>query len=871
MKSALQILNRFFGYDSFRKEQEEIIDAILTSKFVIAVLPTGSGKSICYQIPALLSDNFSIVISPLIALMKDQVDNLNQREEVAAFINSTMSHFESEEVLNKISFGKIKLLYLAPEKLESLKFAERIKELKPSHLFIDEAHCISQWGHNFRPSYQKIKEFYLHTGIKRVSAFTATATPEVVEDIILLLELKNPKVFVRGFERNNLNLNILIAKNKKKKCIELLRQIPGSAIIYTSSRKKTEEITEHLVLNGFNCTYYHAGMPAPERRRVQEEFLAAEDGIIAATNAFGMGIDKKNIRLVIHYDVPGSIENYYQEIGRAGRDGEVSYCYLFYDEKDLAIQNYFIDNSHPKKELIRNIYKAICDFNRVAVGSLPDKELIVDHEYITTYTGMKITRGLLHASLKYLESGGYLKPVSAYEKKETIQFLVNSESLKKFVKNTSNEQIQNTVLLLLKEFNGSIFRAPLKLAIENLGSTLGIPVSELNESLIILDSLGIISYTPSIQKETVNLLTARVPDENLMLNYKLINESYLNARRKLDKMTELVFTQDCRFKFILNYFGEKIESYRCGKCDNCNAINKVSDYATEYISDAVIGTLREAKEAISEKLLIHILRGENIKDSLSLFDTFGACKKFSPEEIKIVIQELISREVLEKSYGKINYLSFKKTAGERNNRQPSKKETAALNNYDEDLYLFNLLREVRKRAADRFTQSAYLICPDNILREIVKKKPANKQELLAINGFNTRMFNKAGSEFLEAINNYLKEKRPLKTEQKNTALPQNILETQKLLQKKYTLKEIAETLRLTEAVISMQIETIIEYFPETDVSHLFNKEIYDKIYKEVEKGYDNLKELKERLPSRITYPQIRIAASKYKFTSKQLH
>ncbi len=236
-------------------------------------MPTGAGKSICYQIPALLSENFSIVISPLIALMKDQVDGLNRKKEVAAFINSTMTHSEIEQVLSKISLGSIKLLYLAPEKAESLKFAERIKELKPKNLFVDEAHCISEWGHNFRPSYLKIKEFIDHIGVKKVSAFTATATPEVREDIVLQLGFKDAKIFVRGFERDNLHIRVLHTKKKKEKCLELLKEINGPAIIYTTSRKKTEEVAEFLSIRGIQCNYYHAGLTPPERRRVQEEFI----------------------------------------------------------------------------------------------------------------------------------------------------------------------------------------------------------------------------------------------------------------------------------------------------------------------------------------------------------------------------------------------------------------------------------------------------------------------------------------------------------------------------------------------------------------------------------------------------------------------
>jgi ATP-dependent DNA helicase RecQ len=262
LNNPIKILQEFFGYNSFRTGQLEIVEAVIKYNNVLVVLPTGAGKSICYQIPALLSENFSIVISPLIALMKDQVDGLNKKKEVAAFINSTMTYSETEAVLNKIALGSIKLLYLAPEKAESLKFAERIKEMKPQNLFIDEAHCISEWGHNFRPSYLKIKEFIDHVGVKRVSAFTATATPEVREDIVQQLDFKDPKIFVRGFERENLHIRVLHSKKKKEKCLELLKDINGPAIIYTTSRKKTEEVAEFLNLKGIYCNYYHAGLTA---------------------------------------------------------------------------------------------------------------------------------------------------------------------------------------------------------------------------------------------------------------------------------------------------------------------------------------------------------------------------------------------------------------------------------------------------------------------------------------------------------------------------------------------------------------------------------------------------------------------------------
>jgi ATP-dependent DNA helicase RecQ len=798
--------------------------------------------------------------------MKDQVDSLNKQKEIAAFINSTMNFQESEEVLNKIAFGQIKLLYLAPEKLESLKFADRIKNLNPAYIFIDEAHCISEWGHNFRPSYLKLNEFIRHASIKKIAAFTATATPEVVEDIVTQLGLKEPKIFVRGFKRENLHLNVVVTKNKKKKCLELLRKINGPAIIYTSSRKKCEEVAKHLTLNGFTCSYYHAGLQSAERRRIQEEFINGENEIIAATNAFGMGIDKKDIRVVIHYNIPGSIENYYQEIGRAGRDDANSFCYLFYDEKDLTIQNYFISISHPNKDLIKNIYKGVCDYNRIAVGSLPKKELVVEQEYISKYSNTKVNKGLLSTSLKYLENAGYLIRISEYEKKDTIQIIMGKEKLKKFVKSTTNKEIRNIVLLLLREFSSSVFNSPVKISITNLSKTFGIRENELTDSFTVLDNLGIISFSPSIPRETVKLTTERVTDDRLVLNYKFINESYLNSKRKLDRMVEYALTQNCRFKFILNYLGENLESYKCGKCDNCITINTISDSTSEYIADAIRSTLIEAKEEISEKALLQILKGEHVKESMKMFDFFGACRNFSTTEIKIVTQKLVSKKEINKNVGHKNYFSINQKLREKVNIKQTSAAKTIEDNYDADLYLYNLLRDVRKKAAERFIQSSYLICPDTVLREVVAKKPINKNQLLSISGFNNRMLNKIGNEFIEVIKKYLNEYQNVKSENIKSELPPNIVQTQKLLQKKYTLREIAETLKISEAVVSMQMETIIEYNPLTDVRHLFSNETYKQIIIEVKKGYENLRDLKGRLPSKITYPQIRIAVAKYKFS-----
>jgi ATP-dependent DNA helicase RecQ len=848
LNTPIKILREFFRYEDFRASQQEIIDAVLNYNHVLAVLPTGAGKSICYQIPALMMENFSIVISPLIALMKDQVDGLNKKKEVAAFINSTMSYQETEAVLRKISLGSIKILYLAPERIDSLKFADRLKELNPSNLFVDEAHCISEWGHSFRPSYLKIKEFINHIRIKKVSAFTATATPEVREDILFQLGLENTKIFVRGFERENLNLKVLHIKKKKEKCLELLQEIKGPAIIYSASRKKAEEVAEYLNLNGITCSYYHAGMTSPERR---------------------MGIDKADIRTVIHFNTPGSIESYYQEIGRAGRDEKESFCFLLHHSSDIVIQNFFITNTHPNKELIQNIYKAVCDHNRISVGRTSEKELVVDKEYISKYIGKEISSSLLHSALKYLENSGYIRLVSEYEKLDSIEFLFGKEKLYEFVQKTTYRELADVVVLILREFGSNVLSKAMKISTHQLAKKLLIAEKSIIESLNTLNNIGIISFQQAIDKDTCVLTSPRVNAENLKLNYKLINESFLNAQRKLDLMTDFVFTPECRFKNILKYFGEEAEDYRCGKCDNCTSLGKLKDSTTAYLSEIITETIEEANGEIPENFLINLLRGEKVKESAALFKHFGECKNFSISEIKGVIAYQISKGKIDKTVGRTNYLRIAKSKSPVSaspltvDKKEHKKES-----YDDELYLFNLLREARKIAADRFMQSAYLICPDAVLREVARFKPTSKLAMMSIKGFNSRMFNKVGNDFLEIINSLEPKESKSKTQIKERELPQNIVETKKLLDKKYTLKEIAETRKLSEAVISMQIETIVEYESATDTSSLIKKENLEKILSEASKGFDNLKELKERLPSDISYPEIRIAVAKLRAASQ---
>jgi ATP-dependent DNA helicase RecQ len=858
--TPLQALKKYFNYDSYRFGQAEIIEDIIRGSNVLAVLPTGAGKSICYQIPALISDNYSIVISPLIALMKDQVDSLNQTSEIAAFINSTQSYHETEKVLQDIHFGKIKIVYVAPERLENPEFAARLKNLNPQYLFIDEAHCISEWGHNFRPSYTKLKDFIEFTCIKKICAFTATATPEVVKDIVKQLGLKNVKVTIKGFERENLFINVEITKRKKERCLELVHQFKTPAIIYTSSRKKAEELSEYLKLNKIKCEFYHAGLDPIIRKKIQEDFIEDRLPLIIATNAFGMGIDKKDIRLVIHFNSTGSIENYYQEIGRAGRDGKNSHTFLLYDDSDVYIHEFFISNSYSTKEIIKNIYNAICDSAQIAIGMKSDKQIAINLQYIKLHTKQDISGAILNSALKYLEDAGYITLNSAYRSLNKIKILFTETRLKNFIKGTSNELMRDVLLYFIRNYGKEIFSKLIAIDLTALQLETGLTKQETIDTIINLEFLGILEFSKADGKESISLIKPRVRSEELKLNYKLINELYISSKQKLDKMVDFVYTHDCRFSYILKYFGEEAINYNCGKCDNCLKLNGSNESSLSYIKEKVEDLLNEELYELTEKQIADILLGKGIIIEQKNNRHFNSLVNYKKEDVSQAIRILVSEnKILVKSEGRNKlYFSIKDNSPQI---EISEKVSSHEKGFENNIELYHLLREIREKASKKFLQSANIICSDDVLAKISQQKPKTKSELFSIPGFNERMFNKVGNDFLELINSIDTGKVTPKAAAEIN-IPQNILETYNLLQKKYSLQEIAKLRKLNEAVISMQIETIIGYLPDIDISSIISKDKLDLISNKFKKGKKGLKELKEALPKDFSYPMIRIALAK---------
>lgn len=863
--TPFEVLKSFFGYDNFRDNQEEIIEAILQNKDILAILPTGAGKSLCYQIPAICKDGISIVISPLIALMKDQVDALNKNESVAAFINSTLEYKEVEKIFNDIYSGKIKLLYLAPERLENSIFVERISKLQLEYLFIDEAHCISEWGHNFRPSYKKIKDFKDYLKFKGVSAFTATATPKVRQDIINQLGLNNPSLFVSGFERNNLALNVIRTNQKKFKTLELVKKHIGTAIIYAATRKNVEEIAQFLKFNGIKAAFYHAGLETNLRKLIQEDFINGKIDVICATTAFGMGIDKNNVRLVIHYNMSSSIENYYQEIGRAGRDGQESYIYLLYEKNERETIEFIQLSSFPNKEQISTVYNAICNYGRIALGMKADKGIPLDRGFFKILNAADLNSNLIHAIVSILVKGGYFRLYDNYQAKHLIKFLLNINELRIYVDKIANNKLKDTILLLLREYGSNLFTSNLKIDLLKLSAKYNIPSNDIEDSLVKLNAIGILEYTPPVLSTVVYMEQTRVDSKSLQLNFSDIEAQKSEALSKITEMVNYVYSDFCRFNFILKYFGQNDNEYKCGKCDNCKGNSGVNTSTTEFLEEIILRTVHESFQRIRERNLFVVLTGNTKSDRFRNLTTFGTCKHFSRNEIESSLTSLIDKNLIKN----INNLLVLTEKGielfTKYTELQNKELTKETENYELNVELYNRLREIRKNIAFKYSQTSNLVCDDSILREISVQKPKTPEQLFGITGFNQRMFNKLGIEFLEIINNFVKEKKLDKCDdsQSEISLPDNIVGTYKLLKRGYNLGKIADFQKAHESIIALQIESIIEYLPNTDISNIINQKDFTDIKIEYKKGVTDIKELRAKFKG-LSVSQLRIAVAKIK-------
>ena len=586
------ILKKYWGYDSFRGIQREIIESIGAGRDTLGLMPTGGGKSIAFQVPALAREGLCIVVTPLIALMKDQVANLRSRGIKATAIYSGMRTADVVTALENCIFGDYKFLYVSPERLSSEFFLLKIRKVNVTLITVDEAHCISQWGHDFRPAYRTIGELRrLFPGVP-VLALTATATPAVVSDIQQQLGFERENCFSMSFGRKNLVYVVRRTENKEQELLHILRNSPGSAIIYTLNRKKTKEICNHLVANNITAEYYHAGL-APESKDAKEEaWKSGRARVMVSTNAFGMGIDKPDVRLVIHTDVPSSIEAYFQEAGRAGRDGNTAYAVTLFSRADKPVITRRLSDNYPSKEFIRNVYDNLCYYYTMALGDGLDcafefslGDFCKQYHLPTLQTD---------SALRILTRMGYIEYVEEMEYSSRVRFIVDKEGLYRFRGLPADYEL--LVNALLRNYSG-LFTEYAFIDERYLSRITKLSRHRLYEILVSLASKGLVAYTPSKKCPVVTFTRHRVLGSELRFLPEVYDERRALFAQRLSSIVNYVATADkCRSSLLLEYFGEK-DTAPCGRCDVCVAAHRstVSDESHASGIAAVEALLADGK------------------------------------------------------------------------------------------------------------------------------------------------------------------------------------------------------------------------------------------------------------------------------------
>lgn len=591
------ILRKHWGYSQFRELQEDIIQSVLDGNDTLALLPTGGGKSICYQVPALLKDGICIVISPLIALMKDQVQHLREKGISAVAIYSGMSAREVDLALDNCVFGHYKLLYVSPERLTTEMMQVRAQKMKVNLLAVDEAHCISQWGYDFRPPYLRIAEFRkLLPGVP-VMALTATATPEVVNDLCDKLAFSAHKIFRKSFLRKNLSYSILYEEDKQQRLTRMLEKVNGTALVYVRNRRRTKEVAEFLQRHRISADYYHAGLDHATRSQRQTNCMEGKTRVMVCTNAFGMGIDKPDVRLVIHWDVPDTMEEYFQEAGRAGRDEKKSFAVLLYNQSDVIDLDDRIRHAIPSIDQLRATYQALGNFFQLAVGSGDGVSFDFDlARFCKTYHLNPLST---HEAIRLLQQEGYLTTTDSVFMPSRLMMAVEKEALYRF--EVENKKYEPMIRTLLRAYSG-IFEEFVRIDENEIARHLKIDRRAAESQLRELQRFNLLQYEPRKEAPQIVYTRPRTDSETMSFNFALLRRRKEAHEQRLTKMKEyLTAPAWCRSQVLLSYFGETA-SPRCGICDRCLRRNKieVNDVEFEKIRKTVTEILMQTPLSIQE-------------------------------------------------------------------------------------------------------------------------------------------------------------------------------------------------------------------------------------------------------------------------------
>ncbi|MBQ8760712.1 MAG: RecQ family ATP-dependent DNA helicase [Bacteroidales bacterium] len=592
------ILLRYWGYPSFRPLQEDIVDSVIEGRDTLALLPTGGGKSICFQVPAMTMEGICIVITPLISLMKDQVMHLKKNGIPAAAIFSGMHRSEIEVAYNQAAFGMLKFLYVSPERLMTDAFIEALKKMKVNLLAVDESHCISQWGYDFRPPYLKIAEIRKYIPNTPVMALTATATPKVVDDIQYRLGFKKSNVFQTSYERKNLTYNVIHEADKFGLMQRLFSKMDrGSGIVYVRSRKRTKVIAEWLQSVGTSATYYHAGLDAKTRDGRQQQWMEGKIKVMVATNAFGMGIDKPDVRLVVHLDLPDSLEAYFQEAGRAGRDLQESEAFLLVADTDVNKLKENLQSSYPDLNRIKLIYDALGNYLQIPIGAGENQSYNFNINDFAQYYNFSLLE--VFNTINLIEREGLIATSESLNSPSKVYIKANREDLYRF--QLEYKEYDIIIKYLLRSLPG-VLSDFVNIREEVVSHKTGIPIDKVQQQLNKLHNLNFLCYIPRNDKPQIQYIRERIDSRHFTLSEDVYDNRKEDANKRVQAVIDFVNNNgECRSVQLLRYFGEDIKK-RCGKCDVCSSKNKMTINDREYqeISERIVNELRDSDSSVYE-------------------------------------------------------------------------------------------------------------------------------------------------------------------------------------------------------------------------------------------------------------------------------
>lgn len=626
-----KILKDYWGYDNFRGIQEDIIQSIGSGRDTLGLMPTGGGKSITFQVPAMAKDGLCIVITPLIALMKDQVRNLRDRGIKAIAIYSGMTREEIIIALENCIFGNYKFLYISPERLDTEIFRIKLRSMKVSMITVDESHCISQWGYDFRPAYLKISEIRHLLPDVPVLALTATATPEVVKDIQQRLAFKEENVFRMSFERKNLAYIVRRTESKQEELLHILKHVQGSAIVYAHNRKRTKEYAQLLNEKGITATFYHAGLNNETKDQRQKSWVKGETRVMVATNAFGMGIDKPDVRLVVHVDIPDSPEAYFQEAGRGGRDGEKAYAVLLYARSDKTTLKKRITDTFPEKDYIRTVYEHLNYYYQMAMGDGLGctREFNID-EFCRNFKHFPIQ---VDSALKILTRAGYLEYTDEQDNNSRLMFTLTKEELYRI--HETSPETEKLINVILRSYTG-VFTEYAYINEETLSMRTGMTRQQVYDTLISLTRRRILHYIPGKKTPYIIYTRERQEADRLMFTKEVYEDRKESFIRRIEAMTEYAESDDkCRSRMLLLYFGEKNE-HNCGQCDVC---------LSSHSSGIKQGVFDEISKAIEETLKEKDMTTSALMEKLESYDK---------ENVTKVLSYLLAEEIIHQKNGMLS-------------------------------------------------------------------------------------------------------------------------------------------------------------------------------------------------------------------------